>query len=785
MAEGKTNMFGKTYNTIGSTDSNFIIKTKGDLKVQWGNKYIDIIKNGKIASKDSNLLKQVASKDDIKSDGIYIVGDSAVYVSIGDTIIDLLGETGTTYVSFLEEQETTPEQKYQALQNIGFIYNTLKEVEEASLQSGIVYVSEKNKLYIIVNGKIQEYLISFEPEEQEKEEVEEKPLTELIIGDLRIYNDMGYSKFNSSTRIQLLINGNPYISLEQDLVRVHKSLVIDDDFYIQSIDASEEKGFRLYQNDGKSTIEVDNIIWRNLDKQLPVNRLTEGIIYSKYDNVITNIISESDLTSVSPVGDVESLYVYLKYKNIYQTGQFVYFYPKTQLIVGISQIQDKITVFLENSRICEKDITVQINYDDTKNTTATIPAGKNSIEFSLAIKIINNISIITAPEDVITQYDLNSKNTKYEFEIKDSQEDYIIIQTPIELVDTVIANSFDSLIHLSRDPYIEVIDNNMLLLDRSKKVIVEGEETPDETIHTQIGIIKESEIESLTKCPSKEEDIEALKEYESSIQVGIYSDNFIGLNSKLYNPVFKKRCDNQYPIYDELLTTPEERLVCDKKFNPVVPNLLWIKQMMDYFIPIGTIIMFNSNTDIPPGWAICDGSNGTPDLRNRFIKGTDGAIGVSDPEGVEWDSNNINKFKIEEKHLPKHTHEANAHTHNISEISGTIQESGDLTVTLEYSDYNWDVSESMSTVISSVSGEGITTGTTSVGSGVSAKTQGGQAVGGNHSHNITISGGVISEAISTEKEKEWVNDKITIEPKAFSLIFIMKIKDFVDYTEEV
>ena len=30
MAEGKTNLFGKTYNTIGSTDSNFIIKTKGD-----------------------------------------------------------------------------------------------------------------------------------------------------------------------------------------------------------------------------------------------------------------------------------------------------------------------------------------------------------------------------------------------------------------------------------------------------------------------------------------------------------------------------------------------------------------------------------------------------------------------------------------------------------------------------------------------------------------------------------------------------------------------------------
>jgi hypothetical protein len=30
---GKTTMFGKTYNTVGSSDSNFIIKTKGDLKI--------------------------------------------------------------------------------------------------------------------------------------------------------------------------------------------------------------------------------------------------------------------------------------------------------------------------------------------------------------------------------------------------------------------------------------------------------------------------------------------------------------------------------------------------------------------------------------------------------------------------------------------------------------------------------------------------------------------------------------------------------------------------------
>jgi hypothetical protein len=40
------------------------------------------------------------------------------------------------------------------------------------------------------------------------------------------------------------------------------------------------------------------------------------------------------------------------------------------------------------------------------------------------------------------------------------------------------------------------------------------------------------------------------------VQVGIYSDNFIGLNSKLYDSVFKKRCD--YPKYDESVEIPED-----------------------------------------------------------------------------------------------------------------------------------------------------------------------------------------------------------------------------------
>ena len=44
-------------------------------------------------------------------------------------------------------------------------------------------------------------------------------------------------------------------------------------------------------------------------------------------------------------------------------------------------------------------------------------------------------------------------------------------------------------------------------------------------------------------------------------------------------------------------------------------------------LPSGVIVMWSGELDaIPSGWALCDGSNGTPDLRDRFV------LGVGAPE---------------------------------------------------------------------------------------------------------------------------------------------------------
>ena len=149
--------FGRSYSKIGSSDSDFLIKTKGQVKIQWGSKFIDLIKDGKINVDSKFIYKenQVGVKD-----GIYVIEDgedSKVILKVGDDQISLVGEVGNTYVSFQGEQQTTQEQKYTALTNIGFLYKDLKDIGTDSLQNGIIYVESEQKLYIVQEGQLAEF----------------------------------------------------------------------------------------------------------------------------------------------------------------------------------------------------------------------------------------------------------------------------------------------------------------------------------------------------------------------------------------------------------------------------------------------------------------------------------------------------------------------------------------------------------------------------------------------------------------------------------------------------
>jgi hypothetical protein len=105
----------------------------------------------------------------------------------------------------------------------------------------------------------------------------------------------------------------------------------------------------------------------------------------------------------------------------------------------------------------------------------------------------------------------------------------------------------------------------------------------------------------------------------------------------------------------------------------VVNNTL-ISPVSGHVIPSGVIVMWSGTaSNIPSGWRLCDGTNGTPNLRDRFIIGAGGAYNVNSTGG------SANATLVGHTHtatstftgfdLPTHTHTVNdfGHTHVLND----------------------------------------------------------------------------------------------------------------------
>jgi len=83
---------------------------------------------------------------------------------------------------------------------------------------------------------------------------------------------------------------------------------------------------------------------------------------------------------------------------------------------------------------------------------------------------------------------------------------------------------------------------------------------------------------------------------------------------------------------------------------------------VNYSVPAGGIIMWSGATNaIPTGWVLCDGQNGTPDLRDRFVVGATAGSGDTSYPGLSPNATggSANAIVVEHNHTltdPGHSH---------------------------------------------------------------------------------------------------------------------------------
>lgn len=581
-------LFGKNYQEAGSSSSPLLLRSNGEIKLQWGNKFIDLIKNGKINSEAKDYIFTVDTSDEIKANGIYLVTeDSSIWINVEGTKTKL-NNTDTTYVSFLTEQETTPEQKQQALTNLGLIYENIDALNKANLVTGLAYVVESNKLYLIQNKVVSEYQVASALPASGK-------FDDLTISNLTIKNNT-----INSNQLILTINNIPYLQINDNILCSVPFLVDK----LQSINYNYNKsGFALYQDNGKSILDIDSLNWRNIESELPKNQKTY-ITYTILGdfNIVTGV---TDVSSKD-----ESLYkLELKYPNNISLSLSNYILAELETTYNIFLLTTKVQI---QNDISYNQIVLDKNIPETHQLYVKFSDSSTKLYSRNDVKLFDvNLSVDEAylyNNGIDTKYivDIDSVQKHniipLEFEIRKVDKYYIIIKLQNTLLASDLLNSNQLKIYQARVPQF-IQGEGFLALRKWDSV------NNKYVYHTIIGTYKESEFGISDDTNDK---------------FGFYSDDVkvtgISLSGAKFSgqlPSFTETkpdtiANNQFPTM-EIVNEKIKKAVDDAGDT----NISLISKNS---LPKGSIIMFNSAENIPDKWQICDGTNGTPNLIDKFIK---------------------------------------------------------------------------------------------------------------------------------------------------------------------
>lgn len=635
-------LFGRTYSTVGNSDSDFIIKTRGQVKVQWGKKFIDIIKDGKL-NVDVSFIGSVDSYNDIGSkDGLYYVKENgSIYLVVNGNKINILGDVDGTYVSFASKQDTADEQKGQASKNLGIRYSSKDEATEYGVTNGIVFLEDANRWYIVEDGVFTLYPSELESPYKKQLIIskEDNSIGALVISGqgngnalifnagsdtLSIYKDFDNYSVDSSSPIITTVGTTSTAELGLDGLSLSKSLFCDS---IESSSASDSTGFKLYMLDGKSILSVDQLMVRessdivDITYEELVTLIDSTSLSTATRYRITDFQNEWELTTEEDAIDEDEQAVDENGDPLWQdedeTIPVIAVHKNTHPLI-VSAIT---TSKLASTGTFDDNREWKVEYDPSYNETLSVNRYDESGNFIETVELAakGRITRLTDEKGNSCNYDfkhLRFKITedgvdKWIYTFRNGEEDLSLTDTCKNNVltvnnyeiksETVTVRDNGNIVTLQgtlSDNNFGTINSNFNFSGTANKLNVSR--TLENVTFKEDSTIDEVAIRSLTNVTFN----------ESFSRTTFHSDiNDVDFDTTVYALLY----DNEK--------------VKDVYYNNNTVSVICIPDMSTGTsgIPAGTIVMYNGTSGIPAGWAICDGTEGTPNLTGNFIKASETA----------------------------------------------------------------------------------------------------------------------------------------------------------------
>lgn len=630
-------LFGRTYSTVGNSDSDFIIKTRGQVKVQWGKKFIDIIKDGKL-NVDVTLIKEVSSIDSITSDGIYMLeGSNTVVVRINGVTVSLVSDNSDNYVSFIRPQLTTDEQKKQAQRNIGLRYSTVQEAITDSAYNGILFIDSDKKLYIAEDGVYTEYLSDISNPYNKQILIKKTIKREgegigalvvsgngednsLVIGSqlqgLQVYKEDSNAVVKGvGTMIEIYADDSHLIELASTGVTFKTRTAIEDTLVsdmIQSTNSSSISGYRLYYDEysEESTLEVDNLITRNSISYVDITYSDLYDLCQSGKLKVSQLYRISDFQNEWALTSEDDIVLNDKYQ-MENNGEIIYD-DNGQPIVKTPKNVIPIVVFANTSssvigRYLADDIRLLIDYDISFNQNINGLTAKGRIT-KLTDEKGNSCNYdfkhlrFKITEDGVDKWIYTFRNGEEDLSLTDTCKNNVLTVNNYEIKsETVTVRDNGNIVTLQgtlSDNNFGTINSNFNFSGTANKLNVSG--TLENVTFKEDSAVDEVAIRSLTNVTFN----------ESFSRTTFHSDiNDVDFDTTVYALLY----DNE-KVKDVYYNNNTVSVIC-------IPDIA----VATSGIPAGTIVMYSGTSGIPAGWAICDGTEGTPNLTGNFIKASETA----------------------------------------------------------------------------------------------------------------------------------------------------------------